>query len=460
MGKSEKENGRGTLLRPGSQPRRAKYPAGGLAHEKKWIRLDSQGKTSVVAMDRQKLTQRLGVQLRDLRILDPKFCTSYPSAILCRENALVVNLEHIKAILTPSYVLVMNPDKEGVVPFIKDLEDRLCSKEIQKCPSVPVLSDASDKKMTSKMGWLHGSGGFQLGNQSQSEHGPPGHYAASAGELSSAPDTGKDSEKIGNGGVSERSHWEQALPFELKALEVCLESICATLDELTTELEATAFPALDALTLRVNTHNLQRVRSIKSKMVRLQTRVETVREVLEKLLDDDGDMRAMSLTAKWQSQRTSVCKEPVAPMVGDSAEEQQTPEKGPISSSSSDSSSDVDEEVQEVEMLLEAYFMQLDNTLNRLHTLCNYTDDTEDFVNIQQDKHRNQLLQLELLITAGTFALSFIAVITGIFGMNLKNHMEENGKTFTLVSTLTSSGAVCVLILLIAFSRWKGLMFN
>lgn len=66
----------------------------------------------------------------------------------------------------------------------------------------------------------------------------------------------------------------------------------------------------------------------------------------------------------------------------------------PPSTSSSSDSDDEDEDLQEVEMLLEAYFMQLDNTLNRLHTLCNYTDDTEDYVNIQQDKHRNQLLQV------------------------------------------------------------------
>ena len=43
------------------------------------------------------LMQQMGVQLRDLRLLDPKLATSYPSAILCRERALVVNMEYIKA---------------------------------------------------------------------------------------------------------------------------------------------------------------------------------------------------------------------------------------------------------------------------------------------------------------------------------------------------------------------------
>ena len=36
------------------------------------------------------------MQLRDLRLLDPQLSTSYPSAILARDDALVLNLEFIK----------------------------------------------------------------------------------------------------------------------------------------------------------------------------------------------------------------------------------------------------------------------------------------------------------------------------------------------------------------------------
>ena len=35
-------------------------------------------------------------------------------------------------------------------------------------------------------------------------------------------------------------------------------------------------------------------------MVRLNTRVETIHELLEKLLDDDNDMKDMNLSAKQQ----------------------------------------------------------------------------------------------------------------------------------------------------------------
>ena len=49
---------------------------------------------------------------------------------------------------------------------------------------------------------------------------------------------------------------------------------------------------------QVTTQNLERVRRIKNRMVRLTTKVETIRELLEKFLDDDSDMKDMNLTAR------------------------------------------------------------------------------------------------------------------------------------------------------------------
>ena len=37
---------------------------------------------------------------------------------------------------------------------------------------------------------------------------------------------------------------------------------------------------------------------MKSRMVRLSTRVETLKEVLQKYLDDDSDMKDLNLSAK------------------------------------------------------------------------------------------------------------------------------------------------------------------
>ena len=57
-----------------------------------------------------------------------------------------------------------------------------------------------------------------------------------------------------------------------------------------------------ACLVQVSTSNLERVRRIKNRLVRLTTRVQTLREMLEKLMDDDSDMHAMHLTARAYDQ--------------------------------------------------------------------------------------------------------------------------------------------------------------
>ena len=58
--------------------------------------------------------------------------------------------------------------------------------------------------------------------------------------------------------------------------------------------------------------NLEALRAIKNRMVRLFTRVETIRELLERLLDDDDDMRDMNLTAKCAPNVRSLPTDPIA----------------------------------------------------------------------------------------------------------------------------------------------------
>jgi len=286
---------------------------------RKWVKFERNGQTSVVQADKHNLTQQLGVQLRDLRLLDPQLALSYPSAILCREKALVVNLEHIKCIITTTHVLILNADEENVISFIEEIQRRL----------MPMEAD--------------GAGGEGTGNG-----------------LAKMDET----------------------PFELRALEVALDVVCTYLERLTADLEAAAHPALDALTAQVTTHNLERVRRVKGRMVRLTTRVETIRELLEKFLEDDSDMHDMNLTARQQDileRQTSLIRKSMArtsPTGGlQDAEMPHTPYRD-----ESDSEEE-EEEIAAVEMFLETYFMHCDNTYNKLQTLCEYIDDTQDYLN-------------------------------------------------------------------------------
>lgn len=56
-----------------------------------WMLLDSSGEGTILDLDKQAIMRRVPINARDLRILDPML--SYPSTILGREKAIVLNLE-------------------------------------------------------------------------------------------------------------------------------------------------------------------------------------------------------------------------------------------------------------------------------------------------------------------------------------------------------------------------------
>ncbi|XP_052731553.1 magnesium transporter MRS2-2 isoform X2 [Vigna angularis] len=311
-----------------------------------WITFDATGQGSLLDADKYAIMHRVQIHARDLRILDPLL--SYPSTILGREKAIVLNLEHIKAIITAEEVLLRDPTDENVIPVVEELQRRL-----------PQSSAGLQGKE-------------YLGGQNDAE-------------------AAEDDES----------------PFEFRALEVALEAICSFLAARTTELEMAAYPALDELTSKISSRNLDRVRKLKSAMTRLTARVQKVRDELEQLLDDDDDMADLYLSRKAGS------SSPVSG-IGASNWFASSPTLGSrISRASRASLATVrldENDVEELEMLLEAYFSEIDHTLNKLTTLREYIDDTEDYINIQLDNHRNQLIQV--VIVSGVLSAVMFVIIT------------------------------------------------
>lgn len=76
--------------------KKAAAAAKSAAAVRNWLKVEANGTAHMMQTDKYRLTHKLGVQTRDLRLMDPMFSSTYPSAILCRDKALVVNLEHIK----------------------------------------------------------------------------------------------------------------------------------------------------------------------------------------------------------------------------------------------------------------------------------------------------------------------------------------------------------------------------
>ncbi|KAI3820602.1 hypothetical protein L1987_08150 [Smallanthus sonchifolius] len=393
-----------------------------------WIRVDAAtGESQVIEVDKFTMMRRCDLPARDLRLLDPLFV--YPSTILGREKAIVVNLEQIRCIITSDEVLLLNSLDNYVLRYVVELQRR--------------LKAAGDGDV-----WQSESSDFSRRKGGRSFRGVFGCIS---------PDY---------------------LPFEFKALEVALEAACTFLDTQAVELEIEAYPLLDELTSKISTSNLERVRRLKSRLVALTRRVQKVRDEIEQLMDDDGDMAEMYLTEKKRKME-SLFYGGDQSLVGHRSTDGIQSISAPISPvtsppnvrrldrnlslarsrlESAKSSESAAENIDELEMLLEAYFVVTDSTLNKLTSLKEYIDDTEDFINIQLDNVRNQLIQFELLLTTATFVVAIFGIVAGIFGMNFEISLFDSQSAFKWVIAITGISGAILFCSFVWFFKYKRLM--
>ncbi|XP_062205071.1 putative magnesium transporter MRS2-G [Phragmites australis] len=381
-----------------------------------WMRLDRWGASEIVELDKASIIRRAGVPPRDLRILGPVF--SHSSNILAREKAMVINLEFIRAIVTAEEVLLLDPLAHEVLPFVDQLRQHLPLRNL-----------------------VGGNGECAGDGHGEKQDGSPRDQVPCLNEATGA---------------------EHELAFEFQVLEVALEVVCSSLDSSVADLERHATPVLDELTKNVSTRNLERVRSLKSDLTRLLARVQKVRDEIEHLLDDNEDMEHLYLTRKQvQNQQveaimSSAASNSIVP-AGTGLPRMNSSFRRSLSIATN---MHLDNDVEDLEMLLEAYFMQLDGIRNRILSVREYIDDTEDYVNIQLDNQRNELIQLQLTLTIASFGIAANTFIAGAFAMNIPSSLYNitDGSLFWPFVGGTSSSCFVIAIVLLGYAWWKKLL--
>ncbi|KAK8466226.1 hypothetical protein PHAVU_008G034033 [Phaseolus vulgaris] len=179
---------------------------------REWLLFDGKGEMELVEAGKDAIMRRTGLSACDLgKLLDPLL--SYPSILLGRERAIIINLEHVKAIITAKEFFLLNSGDPSITPFVHEFQ-----------------------------AWILRH--YQGSSSSK-------HYVHT--DPDSDPDHNHDTDAI------------KILPFEFVALESCLEASSSVLENETKTLEQEAHSALDKLTSKISTLilNWKRLNQIK-----------------------------------------------------------------------------------------------------------------------------------------------------------------------------------------------------
>ena len=95
---------------------------------------------------------KLGVPIRDMRLLDPNLLTSETGKILVRDNVIVVSIEHVRLIITADYVIIPregfehNPLNIGFNSLLEDVIAEFAEVRLLSASCKTIAEQMNDKR--------------------------------------------------------------------------------------------------------------------------------------------------------------------------------------------------------------------------------------------------------------------------------------------------------------------------
>ncbi|XP_059911186.1 magnesium transporter MRS2 homolog, mitochondrial [Gadus macrocephalus] len=214
------------------------------------------------------------------------------------------------------------------------------------------------------------------------------------------------------------------LPFEFRALEAILQHRVSALQARLNEVHPVILDTLESLVdpklLSADRTKLHVLLQNSKSLSELETDIRVFKDSMLKILDEDEIIEELCLT-KWTDPRVL-----------------------------EESSLGIDH-AEEMELLLENYYMQAEELGNDTRELKGLIDDSESVIFINLDSHRNVMMRLNLQLTMGTFSLSLFGLMGVAFGMNLMSSFEEDPRVFWLVTGFMFLGSGLIWRRLLSF---------
>ncbi|KAI0938491.1 hypothetical protein AcW1_010255 [Taiwanofungus camphoratus] len=192
------------------------------------------------------------------------------------------------------------------------------------------------------------------------------------------------------------------LPYEFRALESILLSVLSALEAEMVFIRNLVGGLLAELEDDIDHDRFKRLLHYSRRLASFLNRAKLVQAALDEVLEQDEDLAAMYLSDKKNDAPRKL--------------------------------SDHDE----LEVLLESFSKQVEEIVNEAENTQSNVQSTQEIVELILDSNRNALLALDLKVSILTMGIGIGTLVAGLFGMNLKSHLEESTYGFVFMSILST----------------------
>eukprot|EP00979_Chaetoceros_neogracilis_P000672 scaffold162_cov267-Chaetoceros_neogracile.AAC.22 len=439
------------------------------------------------------IRERLGGYLhpRDMRRLVSPFSPSNEPELMVRRHVILLNVDPLRAIVLRDRLLVIVPD--GADSILVSLEKKVrggigideienqffgdyssnsshlsevvnpVTKEIDYVPTTLVEGLETVNADEGTADQTHISKGLEervdnmdsnisLGdNPSESDSGISFENGDDDEDVGDGDEVEDCDEKDGDSATTVYSEYELEMDnewdefeakdwiemtFELQSVDAVLSSVVKMLADDSLSLRKKIFHVMEELrgdgTSSIpGDHVQEQLRILKDRAREMEGRVQGFVRAINQILDDEEDMALMNLSRLITNPERFI--QPVSQDV-------------------------LNEESDEPELILEVYLQQALSEVNALVLLKGNITNTEELVSLQMDTIRNRLLYINTVVSAVSLSVTVASLVGSLFGMNLKNHMEDDPNLFVEVVSGTLVGVVVMLVSILVLISRTGVM--
>jgi magnesium transporter len=181
--------------------------------------------------------------------------------------------------------------------------------------------------------------------------------------------------------------------FYLFILEKILDAKAKQMNKKISLIEDSLQKLLNSIQKNFSNHNLETMLFLKKRISKMETRLNEIHSAAKEVLEDEQNfLDLISLGQVKKFDRT------------------------------------------ETESILENFIEQIEDSMGHIFRAKEELDDTDQYINLKLSSQRTTVVRIDLIATLFALIFSFLAVLVGLYGVNLKNGFENSNIAFYILS--------------------------